>query len=247
MDRGPGRLTFLMVMLALCVSVAARPAGAVEYGAVAVAGEEKPALYLEFKAKELRMAPTLEGLASAKPIKAAQMDSYEVGPGQVVVWYRFPETDLPISLKGVSRVRAAITLDRMRQTSARDTSGGEPRTGSGFGMECRVTKQGAGSADWTYTFYTRGSAGGENDPSANIATIPVLDDLKLTIETKIEGRKARIGLRPMVKGVERVKEEIALREVLRNGKPARASLEVTDDTGKVVHTQKGDLKKFGFT
>ncbi len=238
---------FIIVALVISLASTPAPAAAVEYGSITIAGDQKPALHLEFRGKELRMAPTLEGLASAQPVKATKVNSYNMGPGQVMASYQFPEVGLPLSMKGVSRIRAVISLDRTVRTLSRNAPREQEPMGSGFGMQCRVTKPGAGGADWTYMFYARGSAGAQDDTGANTATIPVFDSLKLTIETKIEGKKARIGLRAVATGRERIKEQIYLQEVQKNGKPAPATLEVADKDGKVVHTQKGDLKKFGFT
>jgi hypothetical protein len=249
----------VFVIAALAVCVASAPASAVtaDYSSITIAGENKPALYLEFSGKELRMAPTLEGLAGAKPVKATEMNSYSMDAGHVVTSYQFPELDLPISMKGVSRIRAAISLDRVRQTLARNTSREQPRMGSSFNMRCRVTKKGADGADWTYVFFVTGGAVEKSGDLAQVqsATIAAPDKLVLTIETKIEGKKARIGLRvgtgPVAQLARRTAGTavpvISIQEVLKNGKAPSASIEVTDASGKVVHTQKGDLKKFGFT
>ena len=242
----------VFVISALAVSVASAPASAVtaDYSSITIAGENKPALYLEFSGKELRIAPTLEGLAGARPVKAASMHSYNVDTGYVATSYQFPELDLPISMKGVSRIRATIVLDRVRQTLARSTSRVQPHMESRFYMQCRVAKKGADGADWTYVSNPGGATSERSGDLAlaHTATIASPDRLKLTIETKIEGKKARIGLRVMVSGRAGISvEEFGLQEVQKSGKPAPATLEVTDASGKVVHTQKGDLKKFGFT
>lgn len=250
----------LFVMLALVASAAglmAPPAQAIEYGWVGVEGEEKPTLYLEFRGDELRIAPTPEGLAEAKPVKAVSMRSYDLGEHGTLVSYQFPELDLPIPVEGASSVKADFRLDRSQPRAGRANSPDAVIQPSFFVARFRVVKKGAGDATWTYSFHEVASPGAERDlHEGHTVPFPTFGKTTLAIETKIEGREAAIGLRARTEdgvqvaraaGTGSLVQRVTFLQILKNGKPARASLEVSDSAGKVVHTQKGDLEKFGFT
>jgi len=218
-----------------------------EYVRIRFLPDQEPAVYVQFTNDTLRCAASIEELATAKPVRAprSQRFQYDAGPSEYVRGYQFPETDLPISGKGIARASAALRIFRTYrlQRSARS----QPTRSTYVAGEFRIAKQDGTGTVWTYTFSgsvtpeSRATTQAMGNPATSpIMDIPDLDKLKLTIETKVEGKKARIGLRLMA-------GEVWISDLARGGKGAPARLEATNKEGKTVLSEQGDLKKFGFT
>lgn len=219
----------------LAPAVAVRAAPAADEFSVRCLPETQPAAYLRVQGRELRVAATQKELDSATPVKAAHTQSFQGGPKEMIQVYSFPEVTLPPPAPGVT---AKATLSYQR--TARSGTSAKTIQHGGLGGEFRLTRKDDTGATWTYV--TSAFASPERRPAEGVPALDVPDPSKLalTIETKIEGMKAAIGLR--------VKSgEAAVSNVLKSGKPVAARIEVLDRDGKPVHSQRGDLEKFGFT
>jgi len=212
--------------------------------AVRLAPAKEPALYLRFRNNKLWMATSPAGLDQATPLRATSVEqSREEEMGLQYRYYGFPETDLPLSLPGFEKARAAFHSSRQigrRKDAPADAPADQTYLSATFSLSRRDP---AGAA-WTYTLNSSvGSPAGKAPaPQRLELTLPQLDPdgLKLTIETKVEERNARIGLR--------VKSgDTALDNVLKGKANAPATVEIVDLNGKTIVSEKGDLQKFGFT
>lgn len=220
----------------LAPAAAVRAAPAVEDFVVRCLPDTQPAAYLRVQGRELRVAATQEGLDGATPVKATRSESFRSGPREMIQVYSFPEITLPPPAPGVT-AKARLSYQRTARAGAA-TADASPR--AGLGGEFRLTRKDDAGAMWTYV--TSAFVGSEESRNEEIPALDLPDPSKLTlsIETKIEGMEAAIGLR--------VKSgNAAVGSILRNDKPVRARIEVLDRAGTSVHAQRGDLEKFGFT
>lgn len=220
---------------ALFAPAAVWAAPAVDEFSIRCLPETQPAAYLRVQGRELRVAATQEELDTATPVKAAHAESFHAGPNEMIQVYSFPEVTLPEPAPGVT-AKATLSYQRI----ARSRASAKASLHGGLGGEFRLTRKDDTGATWTYitsAFASPNERPGQDAPSLDL---PDPSKLALTIETKIEGTKAAIGLR--------VKSgNAAVSNIFKNDKPVPARLEVLNRDGKSVHAQRGDLEKFGFT
>lgn len=201
-------------------------------------------LYVQVRSTgELRIAESPDTLATASPVEARYRSEHKQGPDELYQYLTFPEAILPVSLRGVEKVSAVISFRRNR---GRQEGKGPVEDQSTIGARISMSKRDGAGVKWTYlssvqtpktpTLLVAGMAPDE----APIIEVPDLSDLELTVETKIEGTKARIALRAKV-------GQATVDKVLKGGRYPACTMQVLNTDGKVLHTAKGDLEKFGFT
>jgi hypothetical protein len=234
---------------ALCALLAIAVAGATAMAAVetwhvrlASPSAASPMLYLEVRSsRELRIADSPAALATAVPLMATQRTENEQGIG-LSQYLTFPQVVLPVSLPPMDKVSALVTLNRSR---SRDPKKGIVSDLSTIEARVVMSRRDAQGAQWQYFSTVKRPDLPTPQFAAAPQQAPVLGlpdpgKLELTVVTKIEGNRARIALQPKAGGE-------SVDKVLRNGRPPVCTLQVLDASGKVVHTAKGDLVKFGFT
>jgi len=230
---------------ALAVVASAAPAPAAPqplYAAIVVLPDKIPAAYISIQNNQLRVAQTSADLATAKPTKATNTNIEETGRRSYQQFYDFPEVEVPISAPGITRAVAKINVYRFRSTAR---AGADSRDTVGLYGQISLSRRDASGHTWTYV-YQVGQSG--ESLSKNSLERPMLlkvarahpESLKLEITTKMEGRKARIGMQAKADGTD-------IYNVLKDGKNAPAKLEVTNKDGKHVVSETGDPVKFGFT
>ncbi len=126
-------------------------------------------------------------------------------------------------------------------TDRSSRNGSAPRTEAYISAQVHLTKKDGAGNRWTYVLRSGAAVAAEKSvvkfPTFDV---PRVDNLQLTIVTKIENKKAHIALQAKAGGMN-------IENVLKNGKNAACKLKVVNDYGKVVVAEKGDLSKFGFT
>jgi len=206
------------------------------------AAERSPApsyLYLQLDTTgELRIAGSAAGLATAKPLKARENSAQDLGSKGSSRYMRFAEASLPVSLEGVESVKTIVSFQENRHRKDRRSPMVDEAT---LSVKLAVAKRDRANAKWTYILSVDTPLKANLPPdSSPVIKVPDLQDLKLTIGTELEGRKAGIGLEPKA-------GEVVVGEVLVGTKSATCTLEVLGADGKVLHSAQGDLEKFGFT
>ncbi len=223
------------------VLAAARPQ--VFDAVVRVPPATKPVVYLRFRNNKLWVAPSLAELARVTPLRANGANrEQDAESGAEDRWYNFPEIDLPAPPNSTEQRRVSFYYSRTLGTG-RNARAGAPEDRIHAGASLSLSRQDDSGVTWTYS--ARGTA---DRATAEAATrpleliLPQLDSagLKLVIETKLEGRNARIGLK--VRDGER-----DLAGVQKNNASAPATLEIVDTSGATIVSEQGDLTKFGFT
>jgi len=198
-----------------------------------------PMLYVQVRSTgELRLADSPEALATATPVIARDGQSEPLSEGHPQLF--FPEVALPASLPGVEKLSAVIRFDLTRTRPRRK---GPVVDRGAIDVRVSAARRDSAGVKWAYIFSVGTPAvlvAGAPPAQAPILEMPDLGRLKLTVETKVEGHKARLGLR--VKA-----GDVALDKVLKGGQPASCTMQVLNAEGKVLHTAQGDLDKFGFT
>ena len=201
-------------------------------------------LYVQVRSTgELRIAQSPDKLATATPVEVQDRSDHKRGPDELSQYLSFPETMLPVSLKGVEKISAVLSFSRNR---GRQGGKGPVEDHSTIGARISMSKRDDAGVKWTYLSSVETPktptplVAGMAPDEAPIIEMPDLSDLKLTVETKIEGTKARIALR--VKA-----GDVALDKVLKGGRYPACRMQVLNPDGKVLHSAKGDLEKFGFT
>lgn len=201
---------------------------------------QQPSVFVRFRNNRMWVAATQAGLDTAQPIRAAQSENSPNGEGGLYRYYGFPETALPVSLEGVSKVSA--TLSFMVTQALRPGRAGATEVPS-VGGRLSIAKRDNQGVTWTYAISASTAGGGRKAASEPLTMdVPRIDTNTLTMEivTKVEGRSGRIGLQ--VKSGEN-----KIENVLKDGKNAPAKIEVLSKDDKVVISEAGDLQKFGFT
>ena len=211
--------------------------------AVRVPPAKQPALYLRFRNNKLWMAASQAKLEKATPIRAARVDlDQDRDTGIKFQSYDFPEINLPLSLPGTQSVKATFyTYRRIGKgnDAPPNVSGDETHVSGAF----LLSKRGGSGAVWTYTLTSSAACDTAKLPAQRLElTLPKLDPDRLTlgIEIKVEEKNARIGLKVR-------SGEIDIENVMRGEVKAPATIEILDLKGKTVVSEKGNLKKFGFT
>jgi hypothetical protein len=198
----------------------------------------QPALHLQVNsAGELRIADSAAGLTTAKPIWAEHRNSQSPRSGELWQSFDFAEMTLPVSPPGTDRTKVSFYFYRSRQ---REKGKGPLVETASFSGRFTIWRKDGEGKRWTYELTPPVSAGKD---SMDIQ-VPDLGHLSLAVVTKIEGKKARIALQ--VKGGD-PKTGIDIENVKKSGKSVACTMEVVDKDGKVVHSARGDLTKFGFT
>jgi len=244
MKTGSARFTFAALAATVCCLIATG-AGAASPQAyrmrVRFLPAQEPSLYVQFLGGQLRIGDSPEAVAAAAPIKALRKQITSQGRNRAYQNYTFPETTLPVSLQGVERVRASFDFSRWTRLGKGRTRDEDEEESAYLAATFRLQKPDNEGVDWTLVYSSSGSPKPDQQyDEAPVVDVPALDNLKLVVVTEVERKKVGIGLRVQ-------SGELAFDNVLRKAKPAQAEIEVTDKPGKVVHTQKGDLEKFGFT
>jgi hypothetical protein len=227
-------LLFVLLAMAL-LSSATHAAPPAYYVKLTLSPEGRPLAYAEIRGNELRVASTIEGLAEATSVRASDSGVSRDG-GTTYQHATFPSVDLPVRIPEMTKVSGTFSLWRAVSRSRRSTT-----DHLSVGAEISLSKRAQSGVLLTYVFGSYADAAAAKGPSqaAHIA-IPRVEKLRLELETQVKGREARVGFR--VKA-----GDVALRQVLRDGKPAVCTLEIADRQGSRIHASKGDLDKFGFT
>ena len=211
----------------------------VYHARVRFGGSNKATVYLKFQNNTLWVANSAQGLAAAQPIKATKTQTHNDARDMASQYSAFPETTLPVSIEGLSAVKATFSTYITRYVGRSKTV--QRRTDSFVSAQLQVSKKDSSGTVWTYIF-SQGTpvTEGQKPADALVMTVPAIGELKLAMETKVEKRNARIGLRLTSNGMQ-------IEDLRKNGKSATAQIEATDRKGAVAISEKGDLKKFGFT
>jgi len=246
MRAGSLRIALVMVMLtAFCLAGAVAVSADAYRAKVRFPPAQEPSLYIEFLGGQLRVAASAEGVASATPIKASRKQISNQGRNSAYQSYSFPETVLPVAVPGLGKVSASFSFSRSVRIGKALRSAAEGQAEEDefayLSASFRLQKADREGVDWTFVYSGGGSAKMDQEfAEAPIVDVPTPGNLKLTVVTQVAQKKVGIGLRVQ-------SGEVAFANVLKKAKPAEAEIEVTDKGGKVVHTQKGDLQKLGFT
>ena len=242
-----GRYSWVCCLLA-AVAIGALPGlGGAEpqviEAAVRVLPAKQPSLYLRFRNNKLWMATSQAGLEKATPIRAARVDLNR--PEEVGIEYRsydFPEINLPLSLDGIEKTRAAFYSSREIGTG-NDAPANTPEDRTRVVAVFRLSRRDSSGAAWTYTLHSTADSDTAKVPAQRLELVlPQLDPdgLKLEVVTKVEERNARIGLQ--------VKSgDVGIDDLLKGDANAPAAIEIVNRDGRTVVSEKGDLQKFGFT
>jgi len=200
---------------------------------------KQPALYLQLHTTgELRIAGSAAGLATTKPLKATDNTKMDRGGGEFTQQMGFAETPLPVSLAGVEGVKIIVGFYGNRHRRKRGSPMVDEAT---LAVRFGVAMRDRANTKWMYMFSVETPLKANLPPdSSPVIKVPDLQNLKLTIGTDLEGRKAGIGL-------ELRAGSVVVDQVLVGTKNATCALEVLDADGEVLHSAKGDLERFGFT
>jgi hypothetical protein len=236
------------VVLVALVMGWAMPAGAapkIVYARIAVpqSGGKAAVAYLSIENNKLRVAGTIEGLASAALVKAQNSHLESIGWGEFYQSYMFPEVQLPITVNGYDRATIKPTYSRSG-TKARGSEREREDWLAVYG-ELVLSRKDSKGVTWGHSLSLSSSDGGRQPYSAEHPlelSVPMLSQAPLTFEitAQVEGRNARIGMQ-----IKSGKSD--LHTVLKDGKGAPVRLEVLDKDRKVVASETGDPLKFGFT
>ena len=230
---------------AVALSIAAAPAGAAPqpfYIGIVIVPDKDPAAYVSIQNNQIRAAETLEDLEAAKPTKAKNARIEDMGGRSYQQFYDFPEVELPVSTPGVTKLVAKLSFYRSRSLQR---SAAASRDNTGIFGEVSLSRKDESGSTWTYVYHPNTY---DRSQSKNSPERPLLlkvsgadpGSLKFEITTKMEGRKARIGMQAKADGVD-------IYNVQKNGKNAPAKLEVRNKDGKTIVSEAGDPVKFGFT
>jgi hypothetical protein len=189
---------------------------------------------------QLRLSATPEGLARAKPTKAAEVEKTGFQYGRTLYQYTFPEVTLSppqyAPPEGLDRASMALSYAVMRDRRGRTPDGGR---GWVYGL-AGVFKQDEQGAEWSYWGWLGSEAGGQ-PASAPGLEIPDLKELRIVVTAaRPEGRK--VGVAAQI-----VSGEFPLEDIKKDGKSVPVSLAISSSDGKLVKSAQGDLSKFGFT
>ncbi len=205
------------------------------------ASAEQQMLYVQVRSTgELRIAESPETLATTSQVEARDRSDYRQGPDELSQSLTFPEVILPVSLPGVEKVTAVIRFSRRR---GRQEGKGPVEDDSRIRARISMSKRDGAGVKWTYLSNVKTLttlAAGMAPDEAPIIEMPDLSDLKLSVVTKIEGRRARIALQAKA-------GQATVDKVLKGGRHPACTIQVLNTNGRVLHTARGDLEKFGFT
>ncbi|MGD0112076.1 MAG: hypothetical protein ABSD48_09435 [Armatimonadota bacterium] len=234
------------LVAAIGISAMAAPVAAAPqtfYIGLVILPNKAPAGYLSVQNNLVRVAKTAAGLETAKPTKAKSAQLQDTGRARAYQqFYEFPDTDVPVSASGIEKASVKLSIYRTRYIQR--TSASSPENMGVYG-DVSVSRRDASGNTWTYVCHVNAN---ERSLSSNSAQHPLLltvtgadpKHLKVDVTTKMEGRKARIGMQAKADGID-------IYNVLKNGKNAPVKLEVTGKDGKHVVSETGDPVKFGFT
>jgi hypothetical protein len=210
--------------------------------AVRVLPAKQPALYLRFRNNKLWMATSQTGLEKATPIRAAKVALRPYEEGIESRSYDFPEVSLPLSLRGIEKIRARFySLRQSGKGNAAPANTPQDRTRVVGAF--RISRRDRSGVVWAYTLNSIADSATATAPGRRLElALPQLDPDRLTldVETQVEERTARIGLQ--------VKSgDMDIHNVLKGDANAPATIEIVDLKGRTVVSKKGDLDTFGFT
>ncbi len=232
----------ISAVLLVCLTVSAWSAPAVIYARVACPQAAGSTLYLSFENNKMRTAASPAALATAAPQRAKNGSIDSQGNDQFFQWYEFAPIDLP-AIPGADKATAAFSYNRSRY---RPSPKAALEDYTGVHGTVTLTRKDSQGVTWGYVLNVAGDAGrtklGRDAEHPLAMSVPALSSAKLTFDivTKVEGREARIGMQAKA-------GKIDVANILKEGKGAPATLEVTDREGKVVKSENGDPTKFGFT
>jgi len=186
---------------------------------------DKVTVYAQFQNDEMRMATSVEGLASAKPVKA--QPSAQGRPAQ------FAATDLPLTAEmlpaGCTGIKTTLYLISIR------TAGGPYVTGT-----LNVSQKDANNSVWTYL--TRvGARTGADAAKAPVVGVPAMDRATFEVVGKPNPQTNSIGV-----GVKVKVGNLLLAGIMKDGANAEIQVRVVNKEGKEVSSAKLSLDKLGF-
>jgi hypothetical protein len=205
------------------------------------------AVYGLIRRGELFLSDTVDGLASAAPIKPTNVASAPPELGEAWSAYTYPEVALPVPADklsmGLTQVKASLNYNTGvvvdPAQGRRDFSFLHGRLAF-----CRKDEQGT---SWSYCLSVTGETARRPEQAAAIV-VPQMGPLTLKVVTKPlkvkteQGEEDRMGI-----GLRLMAGEAALEEVVKEGTAAPVHLRVVSSEGKEVCSEAGDLAKFGFT
>lgn len=232
----------LILMFAVLVPVCAAndtPALNVPPGFAAIRTSPENTMYLRFEGKEVRMSPTLDGLKEAKSIAATNTQDYS-GDQYKEYAYTFSGISLPSVPGGPGlgwkETKATFTYYVYQSINRQ----GESRTGSFCSVKLGLICQDARKNNWGYWF-TRGLQLAATDASPlPILQVPTLTRATAKLETKVEAKNIRAGIRVTCGNVQ-------LMDITCNGKSAATQMIILPSGEIPEKVEDGDLTKFGFT
>lgn len=187
-------------------------------------------IYAKFQNAEMRLASTVQGLKSARPIKMIQ--SY---PDEI----EFPEVDLPIPAKaipaGFHRLRTCFVTYAPSGSYSSDSN---MVAGYTYGHFAFVRKDSSGK-QWNYLVKMRS----KTSPSPNSAptvTVPVPQNLKLVVQAQPKGRMVGVGVKLMA-------GKAQLLDILKGSAGSEVKVRIINSAGHVVGSRSATIENFGYT
>ena len=212
-------------------SPAPKPVSAKEPVYLRISVPPDTTVYVQFKGTDMRMATTIPGLKTAKPVKVRQDRRLPAN------YTQFPEVTLPVPAKSLPAGWTGIAAELSAQQGPVD-----PRTRTpwwyvygNLGPSCKD----ADGTVWTYLVRMAARAGDSPDTQTVFAVADPAD-LSLSVTAKPEGRQIGVGL-AIASG------QSQLYEIRKDGVSAEvAEVIVTDQDGKQVAAKRGPVNAFGF-
>jgi hypothetical protein len=248
------RRAFRFAALTYIAAAAAAPTRAADYVRVQFLPSKEPALFLQFDGDTLRIATAPEGLATAEPVKADYATPARP-EGRLRVVY-FSNVALPLRSPGANGTTASFRVisfpldERVPKARLHLISGSFP-----------ISITSRGGVAWTYVPLAYVEAP-QDAAAASLQNAPVMviGDLShpalmivphargpvvsiyMKLWTAAPGRAKGSGGREVSVPAGAANEVESLR---KDGKPARAHLDVIAPSGKTIRSEDGDLGAFG--
>jgi hypothetical protein len=196
-------------------------------------------LYLQVRDNaELRIADSPAGLDTADPIPARETSQQEMGRDGTYQTMVFPEITPALWQNDSQKLSAVIAFTHSRlPRGPRGALVDQDSISADISISTRDTH----GVKWLHLFSINAKVtAGVAPDKTPIVEMPDLAKLHLQLVVPTEGRLARIGFQVEA-------GDVAPKKVFRNNRKAACTLQLLDRDGRILHTAKGDLEKFGFT
>jgi hypothetical protein len=218
------------------IAVAATAAAVALFGLWALAAQPSPTyvrigfsnaavVYVQMQGTEFRVAPTVEGLKTAKPILARQINGGRPQPTDVVL--PFAQGALPEGVTSVTASLAAVQAQPRGGKSLQYLSG-----------TVRSSRTDENKIEWSYEQRVA-IQGGDKPEGAPVVLLAGAEKPTFVLNAKPTRSGGSLGV-----GVTLMAGKSSLTDVRKAGQPAEVSLTITDSAGKVAASAKGALSKF---